>query len=289
MKKISFYLLSLTLLFGSCDRIDNPVTVAKNKYREDLYGPAPTFSAVTAAEKNVLFEEFTGHLCGFCPPSTHLVLELDSTLGERMVTVAIHAGSLAATGGTLFTTDYTTPAGNIYWAQLNGGFNPTARIDRLGGLSSYEYLDPANPSSWQNIVTNQMNAATPVALHAQCEYVEADNVFNIHMNSQFLQEYTGNVNLVVLLVESHLVSPQEDYSQTPSEIEEYEHEHVLRTNVSEPMGNLVVNSPAAGFSATTSFTIPIQPNWEPTNMTVVGYLVDANTHAVLNAVEYEIN
>lgn len=289
MKKISFYLLSLTLLFGSCDRIDNPVTVAKNKYREDLYGPAPTFSAVTAAEKNVLFEEFTGHLCGFCPPSTYLALELDSTLGERMVTVAIHAGSLAATGGTLFTTDYTTPAGNIYWAQLNGGFNPTARIDRLGGLSSYEYLDPANPSSWQNIVTNQMNAATPVALHAQCEYVEADNVFNIHMNSQFLQEYTGNVNLVVLLVESHLVSPQEDYSQTPSEIEEYEHEHVLRTNVSEPMGNLVVNSPAAGFSATTSFTIPIQPNWEPTNMTAVGYLVDANTHAVLNAVEYEIN
>lgn len=289
MKKISFYLLSLTLLFGSCDRIDNPVTVAKNKYREDLYGPAPTFSAVTVAEKNVLFEEFTGHLCGFCPPSTYLALELDSTLGERMVTVAIHAGSLAATGGTLFTTDYTTPAGNIYWAQLNGGFNPTARIDRLGGLSSYEYLDPANPSSWQNIVTNQMNAATPVALHAQCEYVEADNVFNIHMHSQFLQEYTGNVNLVVLLVESHLVSPQEDYSQTPSEIEEYEHEHVLRTNVSEPMGNLVVNSPAAGFSATTSFTIPIQPNWEPTNMTVVGYLVDANTHAVLNAVEYEIN
>lgn len=289
MKKISFYLLSLTLLFGSCDRIDNPVTVAKNKYREDLYGPAPTFSAVTVAEKNVLFEEFTGHLCGFCPPSTYLALELDSTLGERMVTVAIHAGSLAATGGTLFTTDYTTPAGNLYWAQLNGGFNPTARIDRLGGLSSYEYLDPANPSSWQNIVTNQMNAATPVALHAQCEYVEADNVFNIHMNSQFLQEYTGNVNLVVLLVESHLVSPQEDYSQTPSEIEEYEHEHVLRTNVSEPMGNLVVNSPAAGFSATTSFTIPIQPNWEPTNMTVVGYLVDANTHAVLNAVEYEIN
>jgi hypothetical protein len=289
MKKISFYLLSLTLLFGSCDRIDNPVTVAKNKYREDLYGPAPGFSAVTVAEKNVLFEEFTGHLCGFCPPSTYLALELDSTLGERMVTVAIHAGSLAATGGTLFTTDYTTPAGNLYWAQLNGGFNPTARIDRLGGLSSYEYLDPANPSSWQNIVTNQMNAATPVALHAQCEYVEADNVFNIHMNSQFLQEYTGNVNLVVLLVESHLVSPQEDYSQTPSEIEEYEHEHVLRTNVSEPMGNLVVNSPAAGFSATTSFTIPIQPNWEPTNMTVVGYLVDANTHAVLNAVEYEIN
>ncbi|MFM2316517.1 MAG: outer rane lipoprotein Omp28 [Bacteroidota bacterium] len=289
MKKIQFILLSFVVLFSACDRIENPVTVAKNKYREDLYGAAPAFATVTATEKNVLFEEFTGHLCGFCPPSTYLALELDSTLGERMVTVAIHAGSLAETGGALFTTDYTTPAGNLYWAQLNGGFNPTARIDRLGGLSSYEYLDPANPSSWQDIVMSQMNAPTPVQLQANCEYVSNDNVFNIHMNSQFLQGYTGNVNLVVLLVESHLVSPQEDYSQTPSEIEEYEHEHVLRTNVSEPMGNLLINSPGAGYSATTSFTIPSQANWEPSNMTVIGYLVDANTHAVLNAVEYEIN
>jgi hypothetical protein len=289
MKKSYLLLLALPLIFGACDRIENPVTVAKNKYREDLYGPAPSFTTVTAIEKNVLFEEFTGHLCGFCPPSTLLALALDAELGERMVTVAIHAGSLAETGGTLFTTDYTTPAGNLYWAQLNGGFNPTARIDRLGGLSSYEYLDPANPSSWENIVTNQMNAATPVQLQANCEYVSTDNVFNIHMNSQFLQAYSGNVNLVVLLVENHLVSPQEDYSQTPSEIEEYEHEHVLRTNVSEPMGNLVISSPAAGYSATTSFTIPAQGNWEPTNMTIVGYLVDANTHAVLNAVEYDIN
>ena len=289
MKKTSIYLLAFAFFFGSCDRLENPVTVAKNKYREDLYGPAPSFNAETEAIRNVLFEEFTGHLCGFCPPSTALALALDAQLGERMVTVAIHAGSLAATGGALFQTDYTTNPGNLYWAQLNGGFNPTARINRLGGLSSYEYLDPANPSSWQDIVTSQMNTATPVAIKAQCEYVSSDNVFNIHMNSQFLQGYTGNVNLVVLLVENHLISAQEDYSQTPSEIEDYEHEHVLRTNVTEPMGNLVISNPSSGYSATSSFTISVQPNWVPTNMTVVGYLVDANTHAVLNAVEYEIN
>ena len=289
MKKTFLSLLAFALFFGACDRIENPVTVAKNKYREDLYGAAPAFTSVTATEKNVLFEEFTGHLCGFCPPSTLLALALDAQLGERMVTVAIHAGSLAEIGGTAFQTDYTTAAGNLYWSQLNGGFNPTARIDRLQGVSHFEYLDPANPSSWQDIVTNQMNVATPVQLQANCEYVSTDNVFNIHMNSQFLQGYTGNVNLVVLLVENHLISPQEDYSQTPSEIEDYEHEHVLRTNVTEPMGNLVISNPSSGYSATNSFTISAQPNWVPTNMTVIGYLVDANTHAVLNAIEYEIN
>jgi hypothetical protein len=289
MKKNYFTLLILGLVFGACDRLENPVTVAKNIYREEIYGPAPSFNQATTATRNVLFEEFTGHLCGFCPPSTLLALNLDAQLGDRMVTVAIHAGSLAATGGTLFQTDYTTPVGDLYWSQLNGGFNPTARIDRLGGLESYEYLDPSNPSSWQSIITNQINASTPVELQANCEYVAQDNILNIHMNSQFLQAYTGDVNLVVLLVENHLISAQEDYSQTPSEIEEYEHEHVLRIDVTEPMGNLVVNSPAAGFSSTNSFSIPLQANWVPTNITVVGFLVDVDSHEVLNAVEYEIN
>lgn len=289
MKKNYFTLLVLGLVFGACDRLENPVTVAKNIYREEIYGPVPSFNQATTATRNVLFEEFTGHLCGNCPPSTLLALNLDAQLGDRMVTVAIHAGSYAATGGLDFQTDYTTPVGDLYWSQLNGGFNPAARIDRLGGLESYEYLDPANPSSWQSIITNQINASTPVELQANCEYVAQDNILNIHMNSQFLQAYTGDVNLVVLLVENHLISAQEDYSQTPSEILDYEHEHVLRIDVTEPMGNLVVKNPIGGYSATTSFTIPSQVIWEPTNMTVIGYLVDANTHEVLNAVEYEIN
>lgn len=289
MKKNYLFLLGLSLFFGACDRLENPVTVAKNKYREDLYGAAPSFTASTQAIRNVLFEEFTGHLCGACPASTALVLDFDSQLGERMVTVAIHAGTLAETGGTLFQNDYTTPAGNIYWSQLNGGFNPSARINRLGGLANYVYIDPGNPAIWQDIITSELNRTTPVDLQTQCEYIVTDNVFNIHMNTQFLQAYTGNVNLVVLLAENHIISAQEDYSQTPSEIEDYEHEHVLRTNVSEPMGNQIASNPAAGFSATTSFTIPLKSTWTPTNMTVIGYLVDTDTHEVLNAIEYEIN
>jgi hypothetical protein len=55
------------------------------------------------------------------------------------------------------------------------------------------------------------------------------------------------------------------------------------------MGNLVINNPATGYASTTSYTIPLQANWVPTNMTVVGYLIDSNTNEVLNAVEYDIN
>ena len=287
MKKTILSLLAFALLFGSCDQIENPISVVKNRYLEELYGPAPLFPSANEATRNVLFEEFTGHLCGACPASTSLVLDFDTLLGERLVTVAIHAGTLAETGGT-FQTDYTTPAGNLYWSQLNEGYNPSARINRLGGLSNYMYIDPSNLAIWQDPITTEMNSSTPVVLQAQCEYLSNNNVFNIHMNSQFLEGYAGNVNLVVLLVESHLISPQAVTPGGPY-IYDYEHEHVLRTNVSEPMGNQIANNPAAGFSATTSFTIPLESIWTPTNMTVIGYLVDANTHAVLNAVEYEIN
>lgn len=280
--------LAFALLFGSCDQIENPVSVVKNRYLEELYGPAPLFPSANEATRNVLFEEFTGHLCNACPASTSLVLDFDTLLGERLVTVAIHAGTLAETGGDDFQTDYTTLAGNIYWSQLNGGFNPSARINRLGGLSNYMYIDPSNLAIWQDPITTEMNSSTPVVLQAQCEYLSNNNVFNIHMNSQFIEGYTGNVNLVVLLVESHLISPQAVTPGGPY-IYDYEHEHVLRTNVTEPMGNLLINNPSAGYSSTNSFSIPLQANWVPTNMTVVGYLVDANTHAVLNAVEYEIN
>jgi hypothetical protein len=288
MKKTILSLLAFALFFGSCDQIENPVSVVKNRYLEELYGPAPLFPSANEATRNVLFEEFTGHLCGACPASTSLVLDFDTLLGERLVTVAIHAGTLAETGGDDFQTDYTTLAGNIYWSQLNGGFNPSARINRLGGLSNYMFIDPSNLAIWQDPITTEMNSSTPVVLQAQCEYLSNNNVFNIHMNAQFLEGYAGNVNLVVLLVESHIISPQAVTPGGPY-IYDYEHEHVLRTNVTEPMGNLLINNPSAGYSSTNSFSIPLQANWVPTNMTVVGYLVDANTHAVLNAVEYEIN
>ena len=287
MKKTILSLLAFALLFGSCDQIENPISVVKNRYLEELYGPAPLFPSANEATRNVLFEEFTGHLCGACPASTSLVLDFDTLLGERLVTVAIHAGTLAETGGT-FQTDYTTPAGNLYWSQLNEGYNPSARINRLGGLSNYMYIDPSNLAIWQDPITTEMNSSTPVVLQAQCEYLSNNNVFNIHMNSQFLEGYAGNVNLVVLLVESHLISPQAVTPGGPY-IYDYEHEHVLRTNVSEPMGNQIASNPAAGFNATTSFTIPLKIIWTPTNMTVIGYLVDADTHEVLNAIEYEIN
>ncbi|MBM3448075.1 MAG: Omp28-related outer membrane protein [Bacteroidetes bacterium] len=285
MKNILLFLGLVGLTFHSCDVIEEPVRIEKNPYLENTYGPAPSFNVPTEATKNVLVEEYTGHLCGFCPEATALVLALDETLGNRMVTVSIHAGTLAEPSPGLFSSDYRTEAGDLYWTQLGGGLNPSARIDRVGGLTNFYYLDPGNPDSWQSIINSQLNVSTPVALQGIADYIPNDNKINIHINSHFVESYSGSLNLVVLLVENHIISPQEDYTATPSEVEDYEHEHVLRTAVTEPMGNALITSPNGGTSITKSFTVPVSSTWNGQNLVVVAYLLDPVTNEIINALE----
>jgi len=289
MKKIFLSLATAALIWSGCDQLENPYSYVKYRYMEEKYGAAPSFAYEAGLTKNVLVEEFTGHLCGFCPKSTKLLNELDSVLGERMVTVSVHAGSLAQVSAPPFDTDYRNAVGNLYWGQLQGGFNPCARIDRQGGLSNFVWLDADNPNSWRDIIQSAKNETPKAAVQLQADFVAEDNVINIHTASQFNEALGSNYALVVLLVESHLISAQEDYDQTPSEILEYEHKHVLRDAVTQAMGNFVVSKPAQGSVFTQSFTYPLPTSWKGENMTVVAYIIDQGSNAVINAAEYELD
>ncbi len=289
MKKLLFIIVISVFAWSGCDQLDQPYSTVKYRYMEEKYGAAPVFTYETGLTKNVLVEEFTGHLCGFCPTSTAMVLELDTSLGDRMVTVSIHAGSLAQVSAPPFDTDYNTVPGNLYWSQLQGGFNPCARIDRNGGLSNFYWIDPNNPSSWEDLIIAAKNETPQAAVQVQADFVPEDNVINIHTGSQFNQDMSGNYSLVVLLIESHIISAQEDYDQTPSEIPSYEHNHLLRDAVTQPMGNSLATNPKANSLYTSSYTYPLPSTWKGENMTVVAYIIDQNTNEVVNATEYELD
>jgi hypothetical protein len=287
MKKYLLLLPAIIYLIG-CDQIEQPYSNIKHRYKEERYGPAPSFSLLDDPKKNVLVEEFTGHLCGFCPASTKLVNELDSSLGKRMVTISIHAGTLAAVSAPPFDANFNTTPGNIYWGQLNGGFNPCARIDRLGGVISFVWLDPDNPDSWRNTIQSQKDLTPAAAIQLQAHFVQEDNVINIHTATQFQENLTGNYQLVVLLLESDIVSPQEDYDQNPPEVEDYHHQHVLRASVTEPMGNSIATNPSVNSIKTTSYTFPLNNDWVGENCTVVAYLINPSNQEIINATEYEV-
>lgn len=283
-------LISLSILAGSlillnsCDEVEAPIITTPNPYNAVKYGDAPTFSADPTPTKNVLIEEFTGHLCGFCPPATAMVKALDEELGERLVPVSVHAGTLAVVSNPPFQANYNTEVGNIYWGQLEGGFNPAARVDRQGGISNF-YVENA----WEANINTQLAEVPRTNLQMIAESINEDGVINIHVHNQFLQNLSGSYNLIVLLAESHIISAQEDYDQTPSEILDYEHNHLLRTGVTGAYGIPLATNPTNGLESVNSFTLPVQSNWNASNCTVIAFVIDNTTQEVLNACEFELD
>ena len=97
-------------------------------------------------------------------------------------------------------------------------------------------------------------------------------MINIHTAAQFNEAMSGNYALTVLLVESHIISAQLDYNASPSDILNYEHKHLLRDAVTQPMGNDLVSNPTSGTLIAKSFTYPLKSGWQGNHMTVVAFI-----------------
>jgi hypothetical protein len=277
--------IATSLFFLSCDKIENPV-LETNAYLESEYGPAPTFSIATTPHRNVFFLEFTGHLCGYCPPATAALKTWDEEQGENLVVMAVHAGTLAEPSSEPFQTDYRTESGDLIWSHISGGFNPGGLADKFPIQTGEELL---GWNSWQTKIQQAAAVSTPAVLQLKAEYISENKHLNVHANTQFLEAAAGNYSVLIYLVESNIISPQEDYSQDPTEILDYEHNHVLRAPISQTFGDAVVSNPSAGSNITKSYTYSVRNNWVMSNCTVVAALVDNATGNVVNAAEVELN
>lgn len=277
--------ISALLLFSACDKLENPV-LKTNAYLESEYGPAPSFPIANTPHRNVFFIEFTGHLCGYCPPATAALKTWDEEQGENLVVLAVHAGTLAEPGAEPFQTDYRTESGDQIWSHISGGFNPGGLADKFPIRTGEELL---GWNSWQSKIQQAATVSTPAVLQLNAEYIAENKHLNVHANTQFLSAASGDYSVLIYLVESKIISPQEDYDQTPTEIPDYEHNHVLRAPISQTFGDAVVSNPEAGANITKSYTYTVRNNWVMSNCTVIAALVDNATGNVVNAAEVELD
>ncbi len=282
-KTLILFASAIILTFNSCSDTEDLVIVIQDQYLESVYGPAPTFTPIENPVKNVFLEEFTGHLCGFCPPATALANQLNNDLGERLVLMNIHAGTLAIVSSPPFNADYNTEVGDIYWSQLEGGFNPSARINRVTGIANvYPFSD------WEGMINEELLMAPDVVTQMQVSYVPADGILNIHTHTQFINELSGSYSLLLFVVESHVISPQEDYNMDPSEVLDYEHNHILRDAITGAYGLPISSNPIAGSEVAKSFSYQLNSNWVADNCDVIAAVVDNATGEIINSVEAKI-
>lgn len=287
---MKFKILISVLVLGilstsSCDKID-PIIPLTVQYNSAKYGPAPTFENATddMIVQRVLLEEFTGHLCGFCPPATVIAESIKENNYENVSLVAVHSGSLAQTQTDHFTMDWTCEEGDIYFGQLDEQSNPLGRVNRAPGQSD---ILPA--SLWETIVNGEMAQDPDAVIQMKANYQAADGELNVHVFTEFLNDLTGDIQLAVLITESHLFGDQKDYNLDPDLIEDYEFNYMLRGSITGALGVPLESDPLAGTNRQIDYTYEFNPDWVVENCHAVAIAFYSSTGEVVNVSEIHLS
>lgn len=279
----------VTFLLASCDIVKDPV-IEQTGFLSDLYD-VPDFPDNTNDNRNVMIEDFTGHLCGNCPGAAVIARDLMEDFPGQVFTLAIHAGSLAEPlSGPEFTTDWRAPESDFYYAQLEIQAYPLGRVNRELGFGGV-----LPPSLWRSTVEqllddNDLN----IKMQLVAEYHDGPSHLNTHVETEFINSLQGSYNVVVCLIESHMEDWQLNYvtvgdpDYPVGDVEDYEFNHVFRGTVNGALGEMLYMDPQAGNLDITSYTYEFNMDWVAENTHVIAYVYNTETGLIENVVESEI-
>lgn len=255
--------LFLIIAFNSCEEV--PVIVIPVQQLGDC--PAVNSALVADQQRQVLIEEFTGVRCVNCPDGSEAVEALIDQYGEQLVVLSFHAGFFSDPYPESVY-DFRTPAGNgllnFHGSPL--GY-PAAIIDRkLFGGSNRQHL---GQSSWAGAIATQVAESPAVKIYLENTYDPLTRDLEVQVSLFFEEDVEGETRISVMITEDKL----NDYQETPSGLQsDYEHNHVLRTALSAPTGNVLSEPSTAGTSFCKSFSGKIEEEWKPEDCTVIVFV-----------------
>ena len=287
------------LLFNitSCDIVEGPYLIDDNTNSVD------TNSFV----KKVLIEDFTGHRCPNCPAAAEELAALQNFYGEKVIGIAIHPSSNFAIPDPLnsskFTYDFRTEFGddvdNLFDLTTVG--LPRGMVNRTGFDANHQL----GKDEWSSVVQTELAKSPVFGITLSSDVssgngtisVTAEALTNINLDkTEEIEDY----NIVICLTENGIIEWQKD--NTAGDIEEYEHNHVLRTILNttfgESMGNSFVNGDIwekdypvdittlenanENYSLNTLFMgNGNSKGWDENNMEIVVYIYNTNNNEIV--------
>lgn len=274
-------LLFSFLLLSSCTEIPpkiNPVFTQ---------GKCPPADETTVAQqkRGVLIEEFSGVRCANCPAGSAAIRDLLRQYGDQLVAVSIHTGFFAQPYQDN-RYDFRTPAGDDLLKLLQSplGF-PSAVINRK--LFDGEPDLQLGLANWAGYVAREVQDAPAVKILALPIFDEPSRKLSVDVSIFPQTTFTGeDVRLSVMLTENQVV----DVQLTPSGKDlAFEHNHVLRTMLTNADGNLLPNELKAGQSDCLFFETDLQTDWRAEQCYLVAFVHrGGESKDVLQAVQVKI-
>lgn len=295
MKKI-IYSLFLISIISSCEVIEGP-------YMTGNGGGVDTNS--NQYVKNILIEDFTGHLCQNCPDAARELEAIHDLYGSQIIGLALHVGSTFARPYPLsqpkFTYDFRTKWGE----ELDGFFNisdaglPKGMINRI----DYPGDHRKNKGQWLASVQQELDKEVVFGLNITSSFDGNNSIIDISTDA--LKNITGDYKLVVCLTENEITNWQKD---GVIEDENYIHNHVLRSLITSAWGDDVslstnisngenyTHNYSVNLADLENFNIDYSNNtlfqgngesggWNQNNISILAYIYDNSNYEILQ-VEY---
>jgi len=282
-------ILSSILIITSCDIEDGPFITDYDSY--------------VNPEKKVLIEDFTGHLCPNCPDAAREIDAIHDIYGDQIIGMAIHvsksfARPYPASQAPSFQYDFRTNWGDeldSYYGISAMGL-PRGMVNRIGFPDNHKL----GKDEWASTVALELKKEINFKI-----YISSDDN-SISITSEVQNNISSEYNLVVCLTESNIINWQKDGQDN---IEDYQHNHVLRTVLIDESLSSSSNYVAGqqiervinyDLAALEQYNIDYSTNtaelgngnagdWDASNMSIIAYIYNTTTKEIVQVEESHLN
>lgn len=248
-----------------------------------------SFASAQFSIQKVVFEEYTGAWCGYCPEGAIIVDQIHAN-NTKMIPVAIHQGDAMST------TD-----GDQLISFYNPAF-PQGTVNRDGA--------PISRGTWSSAVSTATQGAASVSVSINNVTFDATTrVLTFDVGAQFTATESGDLRIGAMLVEDKLVGTGTGWDQvsyfnnTPGHLLQgagnpltnYEHNHVFRAAPSGVWGTsgVIPASVSFGQQFSNTYTVTLDNGWKEGDMHIVAFVsrfegAAPNQREIINGEEFTL-
>lgn len=280
-------LLIGAISYTSCDIVEPPYGT-QFEVPDTVQFPPPQFTPNTAAVKNILLEDYTGHRCGNCPEAGLVLKSLVEANNGRVIGLAVHVSEVfGAPKLPDYPEDFRTPTGDAFDATF--GISSAGQPNGMVNRKLFSGNRVVNPSQWSSQTAALLStSATPIDIQIANYSDTLQNRIVSYVYTAFLAAVPGNIKLGLYVVQDSIIAPQKWYGMGfPNDHDtDYVHMHMLRGNINGIWGETIASGGAVqGQSSRRDYSFSLQPGWVPKNCKVLAIVYDADTYEVIQVVE----
>ncbi|HKR03565.1 MAG TPA: Omp28-related outer membrane protein [Bacteroidia bacterium] len=246
-------------------------------------------AAYVLNDQNILIEDYTGHTCGNCPPAAEKINELKGIYGDRVLSMAVHAGFYADTFPAMagmYNYDFRTQVGNELNAYFIGSAGyPNGLVNRI----TYNGNIVASWGSWAGHVSDiVVQDMFPVAgIKIENTYSASDSTLNIIVKTCFFNDLQGTYKMCAFLLEDSVQNWQKYYFHNPENIPDYWHREVLRGSANGTWGE-VLSPSVSGTIIEKNYSMTVKNEFRAAYCKVLAFIYDDATKGIVQVKEAPI-